>query len=152
KAFNQQEFVVGGFSAPSGSRQELGALLLGYYEGDKLVYAGRVGTGFSTETLKSLGAKLRGLIPAKRPFEAVPAADAKEATWVKPELVAQVQFLGWTGDGVIRFPSFRGLRDDRDPKTVVREPTAAVAAAEPATRSKPKTRKAAQKAQGASDS
>jgi bifunctional non-homologous end joining protein LigD len=152
KAFNQQEFVVGGFSAPSGSRQELGALLLGYFDGDRLVYAGRVGTGFSTETLKNLGAKLRGLIPAKRPFESVPAADAKDATWAKPELVAQVQFLGWTGDGVIRFPSFRGLREDRDPKTIVREPTTAVAAAPAADgkanakAGKARTRKSASKA------
>ncbi|MEX2217741.1 MAG: DNA ligase D [Phycisphaerales bacterium] len=128
KCFNQQEFVVGGFSAPEGSREELGALLIGYYDGKALRFAGKVGTGFSTETLRRLAALLRPLIQAKPPFANPPTgADAKGVTWVRPDLVAQVQYRDWTSDGVIRHPSFRGLRDDIEPKSVTREPEARAA-------------------------
>jgi len=124
KCFNTQEFVIGGFSAPEGTREEFGALLLGYYDdaGD-LVFAGKVGTGFSSETLRRLGAQLRPLSRPKPPFRNPPTgADARGVTWVKPELVADVQFRDWTEEGVIRHTSFRGLRADIKPVDVRRQP------------------------------
>lgn len=124
KCFNQQEFVVGGFTEPEGTRDQFGAMLLGYYdERGSLKFAGKVGTGFSAETLKKLGAQLRALVRATPPFVNPPTgADARGVTWIRPELVAQVQFKDWTNEGVIRHTSFRGLRDDLDPKTISREP------------------------------
>jgi bifunctional non-homologous end joining protein LigD len=123
KCFNQQEFVVGGFSAPEGTREEFGALLLGYFDKPgTLKFAGKVGTGFSTETLKKLAAQLKSRVQAKAPFINPPTgADARAVTWVRPELIAQVQFRDWTAEGVIRHTSFRGLRDDIAPESVVRE-------------------------------
>jgi bifunctional non-homologous end joining protein LigD len=124
KCFNQQEFVIGAFSAPEGSREELGALLLGYYQGASLRFAGKVGTGFSAETLRKLGTQLRPLVQPGPPFANPPTgAEARGVTWVRPELVAQVQFRDWTADGVIRHTSFRGLRDDVDARSVSREPS-----------------------------
>jgi bifunctional non-homologous end joining protein LigD len=124
KCFNQQEFVIGGFSAPEGTREQFGALLLGHYGDGTLRFAGKVGTGFSSETLKRLAAQLRPLIQAKPAFKNPPTgAEARGVTWIRPELVAQVQFREWTGDGLIRHTSFRGLREDLDPKTVTREPS-----------------------------
>jgi bifunctional non-homologous end joining protein LigD len=125
KCFNQQEFVIGGFSAPEGIREQLGALLIGYYADDgALRFAGKVGTGFSSETLRKLGAQLRPLVQNKPPFKDPPTgADARGVTWVRPDLVAQVQFRDWTSEGVVRHTSFRGLREDVDPKAVTREPS-----------------------------
>jgi bifunctional non-homologous end joining protein LigD len=126
KCFNQQEFVIGGFSAPEGTREQFGALLLGYYEGSELRFAGRVGTGFSAETLKKLALQLRPLARATAPFVKPPTgADARGVVWVQPQIVAQVQFRDWTSEGVIRHASFRGLREELDPSAVVREPTRA---------------------------
>ena len=122
KSFNQQEFVVGGYSLPEGTRDHFGALLVGYFEKGLLKFAGRVGTGFSAETLRALAARLAGLARATPPFAAPPTGpDAKGVTWVRPQLVAQVQFREWTGEGVIRHASFRGLREDIDPEGVGRE-------------------------------
>ncbi|CAG1007350.1 Multifunctional non-homologous end joining protein LigD [Phycisphaerales bacterium] len=134
KCFNQQEFVVGGFSEPEGAREQFGAMLLGYYDDDgSLRFAGKVGTGFSAETLKKLGTKLRGLATARPPFVNPPTgADARGVTWVRPELVAQVQFRDWTTEGVVRHTSFRGLREDLDPTTVVRQPSRTAEAETPA--------------------
>jgi bifunctional non-homologous end joining protein LigD len=116
-----QELVVGGFTAPRGSRTEFGALLLGYYDGDALRYAGKVGTGFDTDTLQTIGAKLRELA-VKQPAFADPTLIKEHAvTWVKPELVAQVGFTEWTGAGRLRHPRFLGLRDDKPASQVVRE-------------------------------
>ncbi len=124
KCFNQQEFIVGGFTAPEGTREQFGALLVGYHEGRDLRFAGKVGTGFSTETLRALARRLHSLVRATPPFTNPPTgAEARGVTWVRPELVAQVQFREWTGDGVIRHTSFRGLRDDVDPANVGREPS-----------------------------
>jgi bifunctional non-homologous end joining protein LigD len=124
KCFNQQEFVIGGFSAPAGTREQFGALLLGFYDDKSLRFAGKVGTGFSAETLKSLAARLRPLIRPTPAFVNPPTgADARGVIWVQPRLVAQVQFRDWTGEGVIRHTSFRGLREDIDPATVSREPS-----------------------------
>jgi bifunctional non-homologous end joining protein LigD len=143
KCVNEQEFVVGGFTPPEGSRERFGALLVGYYDGGKLRYAGRVGTGFSTETLRTLGDQLAARATPKSPFSPVPREPGLAGVrWVRPELVAQVRFLEWTGDGHLRQPSFDGLRDDIDPKTIVREPMVAPGPAlpvRPVTQPKAKT-------------
>jgi bifunctional non-homologous end joining protein LigD len=120
KCKRAQELVIGGFTAPQGSRTDLGALLVGHYEGDSLRYAGKVGTGFTHETLRELSGQLAPLVRETSPFEpekAIPRA----ATWVEPELVAQIAFMEWTPDGRLRHPSFLGLRDDKAAREVVRE-------------------------------
>jgi bifunctional non-homologous end joining protein LigD len=116
-----QELVIGGFTAPRGSRTEFGALLLGYYDGDQLRYAGKVGTGFDTETLQTIGARLRELAVAPPPFAEPALIKERAVTWVKPQLVAQVAFTEWTGAGRLRHPRFLGLRDDKAASKVVRE-------------------------------
>jgi bifunctional non-homologous end joining protein LigD len=119
----EQELVIGGFTAPRGSRTDLGALLVGHYEGKQLRYAGKVGTGFTQATLRDLAAQL-----AKLPRDGSPFADVikeRNVTWVQPKLVAQIGFSEWTRDGRLRHPRFLGLRDDKAPEEVVREfPTA----------------------------
>jgi ATP-dependent DNA ligase len=119
KCENGQEFVVGGFTDPSGSRIGFGALLLGYHDGDRLRYAGKVGTGFDTEALRSLRTRLNGLVQPRSPFDG--QAGERGAHWVRPELVAQVGFAEWTGDGRLRHPRFLGLRADKKATDVVRE-------------------------------
>ena len=119
KCSAEQELVVGGFTAPRGGRTDLGALLLGYYDDDRLRYAGKVGTGFTHATLRSLGERLGQLRQERSPF----ADDVRErgATWVTPRLVAQIGFTEWTRDGRLRHPRFLGLREDKAPEEVVRE-------------------------------
>jgi bifunctional non-homologous end joining protein LigD len=116
-----QELVIGGFTAPRGSRTEFGALLLGYYDGDRLRYAGKVGTGFDTETLQAIGAQLRERAVERAPFAEPGSIKEPSVTWVRPELVAQVGFTEWTGAGRLRHPRFLGLRDDKPAANVVRE-------------------------------
>jgi len=116
-----QELVVGGFTEPHGSRTEFGALLLGYYDGGALRYAGKVGTGFDQETLRDLGARLRKLRRDEPPFADAASIKERGVTWVKPELVAQIGFTEWTGAGRLRHPRFLGLRDDKAAADVVRE-------------------------------
>ena len=119
KCSAEQELVIGGYTAPRGSRTDLGALLLGYYDDGELRYAGKVGTGFTRETLRDLAAKLGPLKRDGSPF----ADEVRErtATWVEPELVAQVGFSEWTPDHRLRHPRFLGLRDDKAAREVVRE-------------------------------
>jgi bifunctional non-homologous end joining protein LigD len=119
-----QEFVVGGWHAGAGEREGmLGALHIGYYEGDRLRYAGRVGTGFSARELARLKRLLEERATPACPFDPPPPSlIARDAHWVRPELVAQVAFGEWTEDGILRHPSYLGLRDDKDPRDVVREP------------------------------
>jgi DNA ligase D-like protein (predicted ligase) len=120
KCTRAQELVIGGFTAPRGSRTDLGALLVGHFEGDRLRYAGKVGTGFTRATLLDLSQRLAPLVRATSPFapeKAIPRA----ATWVEPQLVAQIAFMEWTGDGRLRHPSFLGLRFDKAAREVVRE-------------------------------
>jgi DNA ligase D-like protein (predicted ligase) len=120
KCHAEQELVIGGFTAPKGSRTEFGALLVGYYENGTLRYAGKVGTGFDQETLRTLGARLRELEQDESPFE--PFKPIPPGTrWVRPELVAQVAFAEWTRDGRLRHPRYIGLRDDKPASEVVRE-------------------------------
>ena len=116
----EQEFVVGGYTDPAGSRTDFGALLVGYYEDGRLEYAGRVGTGYTAATLRDLGARLRALETPESPF--VDARPIPRGThWTRPELVAQIGFAEWTNDGRLRQPRFLGLRDDKRPAQVVRE-------------------------------
>ena len=120
KCHAEQEFVIGGFTAPKGSRTEFGALLVGYYDDGALRYAGKVGTGFDQPTLRELGALLRELEQDESPFE--PFKPIPPGTrWVQPELVGQVGFAEWTRDGRLRHPRYMGLRDDKPAREVVRE-------------------------------
>jgi DNA ligase D-like protein (predicted ligase) len=119
KCGNEQEFVIGGYTAPRGTREELGALLLGYYDRGRLRYAGKVGTGFDRETLRDLAGRLAPLRRPDSPF--ADEAPARGTTWVEPRLVAQIGFSEWTRDGRLRHPRFLGLREDKDPREVVRE-------------------------------
>ena len=116
-----QELVIGGYTDPRGSRIELGALLLGVFADGRLRYAGKVGTGFDRETLRDLGARLRGLERADPPFEDAGSIRERGVHWVEPTLVAQVAFTEWTRDGRLRHPHFLGLRDDKAAREVVRE-------------------------------
>ena len=120
KCVHEQEFVIGGFTDPRGSREAFGALLVGYYETGALKYAGAVGTGFDRELLRSLHDKLAALEQPSPPFTA-DGLPRKGAHWVRPKLVAQVGFAEWTRDGKLRHPRFLGLRADKSPKDVVRE-------------------------------
>jgi bifunctional non-homologous end joining protein LigD len=120
KCVSEQEFVVGGYTDPKGSRSGFGALLVGTYEDGELVYAGKVGTGFSEQTLAILSARLRSLETDRPPF-ARGAIPKRDAHWISPELVAQIGFTEWTRDGQLRHPRFLGLRTDKDPREVVRE-------------------------------
>jgi bifunctional non-homologous end joining protein LigD len=120
KCHAEQELVIGGFTTPQGSRTDFGALLVGYFEGDLLRYAGKVGTGFGRSTLAELGAKLRDLETDDSPFAEVHPVP-RGTRWVKPELVAQIAFAEWTRDGRLRHPRYLGLRDDKPAREVVRE-------------------------------
>jgi bifunctional non-homologous end joining protein LigD len=121
KCHAEQELVIGGYTAPRGSRTEFGALLVGYYDARGVLrYAGKVGTGFDQHTLRELGARLRELEQDESPFE--PFKPIPPGThWVRPELVAQVGFTEWTRDGRLRHPRYLGLRDDKPAREVVRE-------------------------------
>ncbi len=121
KCTHEQEFVIGGYTRPRGERVGVGALLVGVYEpAGTLRYAGKVGTGFSNRTLRELERRLSAVEQKASPFAGRVEA-AAQARWVRPELVAQVAFTEWTGDGKLRHPSFRGLREDKDAREVVRE-------------------------------
>jgi bifunctional non-homologous end joining protein LigD len=120
KCTRGQELVIGGFTAPRGSRTDLGALLVGYFAGERLQYAGKVGTGFTRATLRELSARLTPLVRETSPFEPEKGIP-REATWVEPTLVAQIAFMEWTSDGRLRHPSFLGLRFDKAAREVVRE-------------------------------
>lgn len=124
KCVKRQEFVVGGFTDPSGSRVGIGSILIGYYEDGALRFAGKVGTG--TGWSSSFGAKLRRDLEAievdRTPFDPPPAGWLrKNAHWVKPRLVVEVEFTEWTADGRVRHPSLKGFRRDKKPTEVVRE-------------------------------
>jgi bifunctional non-homologous end joining protein LigD len=116
----EQELVIGGFTAPRGSREELGALLLGYWRDGAFVYAGKVGTGFDAATLRDLARRLAPLRRERSPFDAGDPP-TRATTWVEPELVAEVAFSEWTRDGRLRHPRFVGLRDDKPAREVIKE-------------------------------
>jgi bifunctional non-homologous end joining protein LigD len=117
KVNQQEEFVIGGFTAPEGARRYFGALLLGAYKRDQLQYVGKVGTGFNEEILSSLHQKMKRLSRRTSPF----SSDVKErsATFVAPKLVAQISFTERTREGKLRHPVYLGLRDDKAAKEAV---------------------------------
>ena len=117
KCIARQEFVIGGFTDPEGSRQGIGALLIGFYDKNrKLIFAGRVGTGFTQKAARELRKRLDRLEQQICPFATRRRAIGRNAHWVQPELVAEVAFSEWTGEGRIRHPSFQGLREAKRPK------------------------------------
>jgi bifunctional non-homologous end joining protein LigD len=137
----EQEFVIGGYTDPDGARKHFGALLVGFYEGKKLKFSGRVGTGFNDKLLRSLHSDLSKIQVESCPFFNVPTpgrsrwdqgltpADLKRCHWVRPKLVCQVKFTEWTRDDRLRQPVFLGLREDKSAIEVVREQVSAAAAA-----------------------
>jgi bifunctional non-homologous end joining protein LigD len=147
KCILRQEMVIGGFTDPEGSRTGLGALLLGVYEpGGKLRYSGKVGTGFNDRMLTELRKRLRPLERDDPPFYNPPrGAEGRRAHWVKPTLVGEVAFTEWTNEGTLRHPSFQGLRQDKDPRDVVRETPAATAEAPATTAEEPPMEKKEQR-------
>lgn len=120
KCVRQQEFVIGGYTAPQGARERLGALLVGYYDGKSLRYAGKVGTGYDRRTLEYLHQRLVPLHRPTSPFAEGPTP-AGDIQWVNPKLVGQVGFSEWTSAGLLRHPRFLGLREDKAPREVRRE-------------------------------
>jgi len=134
KATGRQEFVVGGYTVRQGSTREIGSLLLGYYDGGAFRHAGSVGTGWDGKAAADLFKRLAKLRTAEPPFEAEDIQpgrwsrrEAGSEVWVKPELVVEVRFADWTPDNRIRHAVYQGLRMDKAPRTVTREPTATVA-------------------------
>jgi bifunctional non-homologous end joining protein LigD len=133
KCINEQEFVIGGYTPPQGARKHFGAVLVGYYEDKKLVFAGKVGTGFDGKTLSMLHKKFREKERDDCPFVDLPSKQnrqwvqgitpsmMKKMHWVNPKFVAEVKFLEWTRDGKLRAPVFVALREDKKPTDVVRE-------------------------------
>jgi bifunctional non-homologous end joining protein LigD len=123
KCLLRQELVIGGFTDPEGSRSDIGALLVGYHDKGKLVYAGKVGTGFSMKMLAQLREALEPYEVTKCPFAPEPPRSwtGPNRHWVRPNLVAEVAFTEWTNDGRLRHPSFQGLRTDKPATEVVRE-------------------------------
>src|ERR1700674_4060877 len=133
KCLNEQEFVIGGFTPPQGARKHFGALLVGYYEKKRLLFAGKVGTGFNTKLLASLQKKLKAEKRDDCPFADLPSKQGgqwvqgitptimRKITWVNPVFVCQVKFAEWTRDGKLRQPVFLGLREDKKPSEVARE-------------------------------
>jgi ATP-dependent DNA ligase len=121
KCESAQEFVVGGFTDPQGGRVGLGALLVGYFEGDDFVFAGKVGTGFDTKLLTELRKRLGAIELPKPPFTKATGLPRVRAHWVKPEVVVQVAFLEWTGHGKLRHSRFLHVRTDKAARDVVRE-------------------------------
>jgi ATP-dependent DNA ligase len=116
-----QEFVVGGFTDPQRSRVGLGALLVGYFDKEDFVFAGKVGTGFDTKLLQELRLRLDALEIPKSPFTRAVGLPRVRAHWARPEIVVQVSFIEWTVNGKLRHSRLRGLRTDKSPREVVRE-------------------------------
>lgn len=133
KCLNEQEFVIGGFTPPQGARKHFGAVLVGYYADKRFLFAGKVGTGFDTKLLASLHKRLKAEMREDCPFADLPSkqggqwvqgitpAMMRQISWVNPVLVCQARFAEWTRDGKLRQPVFVGLREDKNPREVVRE-------------------------------
>ena len=148
KCCNRQEFVVAGYAPSTADSAGIGALILSYYDGGKLHYAGRVGTGYTHKMARDLMRRLQPLRRPKPPFDRLPEEEtrARNAHWVEPRLVVEVAFQGWTHGDRVRQASFQGIREDKSPTEIVREkeamPAAPRTAATPARASKPGTRAA----------
>ena len=133
KCANEQEFVIGGYTPPQGARKHFGAILVGYYDDNKLVFAGKVGTGFTAKSLSILHKKFLKEARDDCPFVDLPSKQngqwvqgitpsmMKKMHWVNPKFVAQIKFVEWTRDGKLRAPVFLALREDKKPTDVVRE-------------------------------
>jgi len=133
KVLNEQEFVIGGYTPPGGSRRYFGALIVGYYQGTELLFASKVGTGYSQAMLRALHERMLPLRTQECPFANLPEArkgrwgqgitraEMARCAWVRPRLVCQVRFTEWTRDGGLRHPAFLGLREDKEAGEVVRE-------------------------------
>ena len=122
KCIKRQEFVIVGYTPSKNDFPGFGSLILGVYDKGKLIYCGRVGTGFSIKQRIDLQKKLDRISQTAMPLAAIPKDPGlRAAHWAKPQLVAEVEFMEWTADGVIRHPSFQGLREDKKPSEVVRE-------------------------------
>lgn len=117
KVHQEDEFVIGGFTAPAGSRHYFGALLLGVYSGSQLRYVGKVGSGFDQKTLRALHGRFQSFIRHDSPFSG--GVDERAATFLSPKLIAQISFTEWTKEGKLRHPVYLGLRDDKDSREVV---------------------------------
>lgn len=120
KTHLRQEVVIGGFTQPRGGREKFGALLVGVYDHKKLVYAGHVGGGFTQKLLNEVYAQLKPLITESSPFQSIIKPNAP-VTWVKPKLVCEVSFAEWTSESIMRQPIFKGMRSDKNPKSISRE-------------------------------
>lgn len=125
---SEQEFVIGGYTDPEGSRPYFGSVLVGYYDGPKLIFVGKVGTGFNAKLLKSLYDLFQKIRTDKTPFANLPErggvigpSQMRFCKWVQPALVCQVRFTEWTRDNHLRQPVFLGLREDKDPREVIKE-------------------------------
>ena len=121
KRIERQEFVIGGFTPSTLSKTSIGALLLGEYDGDELIYVGKVGTGYTHESAADLFRRLSKISREQPPFSAVPSDVRRNSVWVKPQHVAEIEFGAWTSDHIVRHAAFLGLREDKEPKDVKRE-------------------------------
>jgi ATP dependent DNA ligase C terminal region len=121
KCINEQEFVIGGFTYQPKHPERLAALLIGVYENKELIFAGKVGTGFDRAESARLVKRLEPLAQKTPSFKAVPNLARRGAIWIKPKLVAQINFTEWTGGNSLRHPSYQGLREDKPAEQVVRE-------------------------------